>query len=149
MICLVKLIKWKLNINSRAKLFNNPTRNSLVQICVVSFNNGDLCRYIADYKINALRPGDGNLWKNGSSLVQALACSRFGAKPLLESILGYCQLVPEKYISFFKSKFPFNGTYLDMPSTQWPLWLGLNCKHHHQNSLGFWCHFKYILNTDE
>ena len=43
-----------------------------------------------------------------SSLVQIMACRLFGAKPLSEAMLTYCQLDPKQYISmkcFWKSSF--------------------------------------------
>ena len=41
----------------------------------------------------------------GSSLVQVIACLLFGAKPLPEMMLSYCQLEPLEHISvIFESR---------------------------------------------
>ena len=55
---------------------------------------------------NSLRPGDSYVrhW-TGSSLLQVMACRLFGAQPLPEVMLSYCQLDPKEQTSMkFKSK---------------------------------------------
>ena len=49
---------------------------------------------------NSLRASDA-LWhhRHGSTLVKAIACPLFSAKPLTEPILNYCQLVPRNNFS--------------------------------------------------
>ena len=50
-------------------------------------------------RFNSLRPGDASInvhqW-TGSAFVQVMACRLFGAKPLPEPMLTYCQLDPQE-----------------------------------------------------
>ena len=58
-------------------------------------------------RINSLRPSDAYICgQPRQSLVQIMACRLFGAKPLYEPMLSYCQLNPLEQTSVkFESKF--------------------------------------------
>ena len=59
------------------------------------------------YIVNSLRPSDAYMRQyNIPTLLQIMTCRLFGAKPLSEPTLPYCQLIPTEHISMkFYSKF--------------------------------------------
>ena len=63
-----------------------------------------LKRIVHAYSFNSLRPGDAYMrhW-NESELIQVMACRLFGAKPLPEPMVDYCQL-GIKFIELFLSR---------------------------------------------
>ena len=82
--------------------------------------------------ISSLRPSDAYMRQfNMPTLVEIMACRLFGAKPLSEPMLPYCQLDPKEHI--FNEiltkipKFSFKKILLKMSTTKWlPFCLGLN-----------------------
>ena len=67
--------------------------------------------------VNSLRPGDANMRHyNKPTLLQIMACRLFGARPLSEPVLQYCQLDLKEHISvtfFLNSKFFIQGIVLE------------------------------------
>ena len=82
--------------------------------------------------INSLRPSDAYMRQyNIPALLQIMACRLFGAKPLSEPMLPYCQLDPKEHILVkFYSKlkiFLFTKIHLKMSPGKWQTCcLGLN-----------------------
>ena len=82
--------------------------------------------------INSLRPSDTYTSQyDKPSLVQIMACRLFGAKPLSEPMLPYCQLNPKEHISVkfylkFKSFHLRKCTWKCRLPKWWPFCLGLN-----------------------
>ena len=70
--------------------------------------------------INSLRPSDAYKRQyNIPTLVQIMACGLFGAKPLSEPMLPYCQLHPKEHISM---KFYLKFIHSNWRKCPWKLW---------------------------
>ena len=100
------------------------TNHGGVDICRSLYSQErDICEKMKKIKgINSSPPGAAYIrWWIRSALVQIMACRLFGAKPLSEPMLGYCQLDPKVFseILIKIQNFSFTKMHLKMLSAKW------------------------------
>ena len=116
-------IIWNLNCNSMGYLSNWKHIFHLNYYNkTIMFNVRQLPNHYINGSLNSLRPSYAYICQyNMPTMLQIMACHLFGAKPLSEPMLPYCQLDPKEHISvksYLKFKVFIKGNALEMSSAK-------------------------------